>query len=260
MNYLLFRIIFLSLLGLVNLFFVLFILVKKKGHFDHVSFDIFLSALFSFLFVVTSALYNIYFSLGHETLALTFARLSWIGGFLSSSFLVLVMDLAWSQYGRLKKYIISYVPVFSVFILALATDKVFVRFIVIRGVPVVETTLLNDIGRIIIFLEIAVGIFILKKYFSTTYGYKRKQLSYFIYGTVIYGLGVIFFGTFIPMFIRDLLAKDLIYDSIMLFTAVWIGFLAYAIIKYKLLEIETIFHKTMMWFTMSISILLPLFI
>jgi len=258
MNYLLFRILFLSFISLVGLFIVVFIIFKKKWKFDNISFDILLIAIFSFLFVLFSLLYNLYFYLGKFQLSLFLARISWNGVFVISSGLMLALDLRFPRFKRIYKYLISFIPALIIFIPAILTDKGFKKFIIIKNIPVLIGGEYETIFRLIYMAPLFVTIVFLFDYYKKETGYKKKQISYFIYGTMLYAIGSVLSGTIVPFFTTSLLIKDLLYDSIMIFLMLWLVFLTYAIIKYRLMEIETIFHKTLIWIIVSFSILLPL--
>ncbi len=260
MDYLRFRIISFVILFFINLFITILIIIKRKKKFDNISFDILLLTIFSLLFIIFSALYNILFYYHKIKLSLFSARMTWIGIFIISSYLLLALDLKFPHLNRKLKVIISFLPVSIIFLISISTSIVFKDFIIIKNVPVIVTGELDSIFRLIYFaLLIPATIFFiteLKKF----YGYKKEQIKYFLYGSLIYVTGAIISAVILPLFINDLLIKDLLYDAIFIFELIWISFLAYAIVKYQLLDIETVFHQTLMWLLTSILILIPLII
>ncbi|MBU1076327.1 MAG: GGDEF domain-containing protein [Spirochaetes bacterium] len=260
MNYFIFRIAAISLIALINLGMGILIIIKRKSKLNILSIHILLMAFFSFLFASFSVLYNLAFHFNKIQTSILFARATWVGAFILSSAIVVALSLNRPPFKKKYLYTLFFIPSLIVFLTALLTDKAFKGYKVIQNLPVTIGGEWEMPLRAVLFIMMISTIIIASNFLRKATGYKKNQLSYFIYGSFIYAAGGIIFGTIIPMLTPDLLIRDFMYDSHFLFGAIWIGFLSYAIIKYKMMEIETVFHKTFMWIIMSLALLLPLYL
>lgn len=98
---------------------------------------------------------------------------------------------------------------------------------------------LDILGRLFIFAGVVIGLInLLKEYFKSS-GIKRLQIKYFVSGTIIYALAGTIFTAIIPLFVGE----SAYYDIVAYFSLIWMSLTAYAISRYRLMDIRFVLGR-----------------
>ncbi|MEK6744044.1 MAG: PAS domain S-box protein [Nitrospirota bacterium] len=190
------------------------------------------------LWSLSSAFMYIRVSLGMDFIF--FARASWIGWFTVPTALQTVLFLRdeQSRKARMTGYVL-YPFWFAVLFLCLFTN-----LIVTDGyVPIPYS---NSPGPLEMYFRTAGGLMVFWLIFEIfrlrrqVTGYRRSQLSYYLYGTIIFGTSGAVIGGFLQLFTGQGLEPSLsAYASFP-----WILMIFYAISRHRLFDIRLIFSRT----------------
>ena len=186
---------------------------------------------------LSAALMYIRVSLGLDFIF--FARASWIGWFTVPTALQTVLFLKdeKSRKARMTGYVL-YPFWFAALCLSLFTD-----LIVTDGyVPIPYR---NSPGPLEMYFRIAGGLMVLWLVYEIVQlrrqvtGYRRSQLNYYLYGTIIFGTGGAVVGGFLQVFTGHGLEPSLsAYTSFP-----WVLMIFYAITRHRLFDIRIIFSR-----------------
>ena len=151
-----------------------------------------------------------------------------------------------------RRFIITGYILFSA-----ALFSIFFTDIIIKGAHQTSWGYYGTAGRfayIFIIPFILYGLLTLKNFY---YGYKAAETStkrlQMLYILLSLGVGFISILGFLPWYEINIYTFEFL--PITIYTSV----LAYTIVRYKLMDIRTVFHKTAMWITVSAIILVPLY-
>ncbi|MEK7149617.1 MAG: ATP-binding protein [Patescibacteria group bacterium] len=163
-------------------------------------------------------------------------RTTWLGVFLLPSFIIFTYYFVQNlNYLKIKAFLL-YLGAVIISYFALTTDF-FVKFVYLKY-PNISTLVgkLDFLGRLYIFICVAlVLINLFKEYFKSS-GFKKLQLQYFILGVAIFFITGIITTAIVPLIIGE----SPYYDITAYASFVWIGLTATAILKYHFLNIKII--------------------
>ena len=175
--------------------------------------------------------------------------------FLALFYMHFILALIGKDEEKRKLIVISYVSNILLFLLVLINPRLFLggvskpKYI---DIPFYETDpgIYYYIFSLFFALEVFYAIYMMIRIYPKLTGITKNQIKYTILGSVI---GFISGGlSFLPSYgIPVPLYSNLF---------VWFGFaiLAYSIIRYRLMEIDTIIHRTILWVFTSIVIFIPI--
>ena len=109
-------------------------------------------------------------------------------------------------------------------------------------------------GRLYLLIGLCVAMFNILKGYRKATGFRKLQLRYFTFGLFIFGMSLIIFVGLIPVLFDTSQSTD--WPAIV--SVVWLGFTAYAIVRYRLLDIDTVIHRTILWMITSSVIFIPI--
>ena len=205
---------------------------------------VFAAALWS----LSAALMYIHISLGRDYLF--FARLSWVGWFTVPTAIQSVLFLTDEKSRRARIAGAVLYPFWTaVLALCLVTDLVVTdRFIPLpyRNSPGPLEMPLRLIGGLLV-LWLYVEIVRLRRQVT---GFRRSQLSYYLYGTLIFGTGGAIVGGFLQLFTGTGLEPSLgAY-----FGFPWMVMIFYAITRYRLFDIRIVLSRVLYILTLSLVV------
>ena len=229
------------LFGVAFLNFLLALLLWHKGK-SKATFHLGLASLFSSLYAL--ALGNAYFffqntSVGQNILILIL-RATWIGVLMLPSFITFFYYFI----GRTKilkiESLLAYMIGVAIVVLSLFTPFFIKGPGKLRGIFVeAKSGILEPIGRIYILFFSTLILYNLLVYYLRTTGFKRLQIRYFISGVIIYLVVGFITTAFIPLVFRN----PAYVDVTAYFSFFWILLTAYAILKYRLMNIRIVIGK-----------------
>ncbi|MBI5180009.1 MAG: hypothetical protein HZA05_01240 [Nitrospirae bacterium] len=235
--------------GIFVLFLGLLVLSKKPGSIVNRSY---------FIFNLSISIYQFgeglqFFANNEETANLSFRYLTMLG---ASYITVNGYFFSFAMLARIKgqrRFIITGYILFSATLL-----NIFFTDLIIKGVHQTTWGYYPTAGRfayIFIIPYILYGLLTLKNFY---YGYKAAETStrrlQMLYILLSLGVGFISILAFLSWY--EIHINTFEFLPITIYTSV----LAYTIIRYKLMDIRTVFHKTAMWLTVSAIIIAPLYI
>jgi serine phosphatase RsbU (regulator of sigma subunit) len=175
---------------------------------------------------------------------------------------VVFIDLGWYLYVinlcRIKEKL--YTKVVPVFLLL---KSLVFGYLVIASDLILTTLRRHAFGYYIVagrlhplFLVLFIGtigsglVFLIKTYFEIKGKVERLKLKYVAIGVAIYSLACV---DYIPMYTRVSL-----YPFGDIFIIVFISILFYGIVRYRAMEIDTVIHRTALWATSVLFLIVPL--
>lgn len=214
---------------------ILSLIVWQKTGKDKIKFwlglSAFFAALYSFFCGGTYFFWN-----SNSILSVYWYRTTWLGVFLLPPFIIFTYYFVQNlEYLKLKAFAL-YLGAVVISYLALTTNLI-VKSVYFKYPNISSLAGKFDfLGRLYIFLCVALFLSnILKEYFKSS-GFKRLQLQYFILGIVIFfGAGVIATAV-IPLIIGE----SPYYDIAAYASFVWVVLTAMAILRYRLFNIKVI--------------------
>ncbi len=237
-----------SFLNLI-LAFVLWYNSKKDKAKLWLGFAGFFSGLFSFFCGATYLFWG-----SDANISMFWYKTTWLGILMLPCFIVLgyyfIGNVKYLKIKALIMYIIAFIILYLVF-----TTDLFIKSLKLEGNNIASINGNFDIvGRIYIFFCLIWGLYnLLKNYFKTT-GHKKNQLKYFILGASIYFVGGVVSIAIIPFITKE----SSYYDIAAYFSFIWVALTAYAILKYKLMDIRVITTE-LFAFALWIILLIKLF-
>ncbi|MDD5066877.1 MAG: SpoIIE family protein phosphatase, partial [bacterium] len=114
---------------------------------------------------------------------------------------------------------------------------------------------LEPLVRLFILASLTVATYNLLKGFRKTTGFRRVQLKYFIWGIFVYIFFTIILSAIIPLVFQN----DQFAQLPPVISIIMTGTATFAIIRYRLMDIETVVHKTILWVLTSLLIILPVY-
>lgn len=181
------------------------------------------------------------------------ARSAWIGTFIIPSYLIAVMFYTNCPFKKIRWLgIISIIPGFLFFIIAISTDLLIKK--VISWYPEREWIYgpLNPITRVYFLICLFYACCLLIKNYKSASPFQKQKIKYFLFGMLIYSIGgIVFIG------IQPFYSIKRLDDMPCFFSIIWIICTAYAIFRYKLLDIEFVLSRTIT--SLFVVILLFLF-
>ena len=212
-----------------------------------------LTALFSGIYAVAYVMVylNVYPSI------LFWGRFAYIGSFIlpNTAMFILYFFQDNPVNIRLKKALF-YSPAFAIFTLTLTTP------FVLRNATIIDYKIIGTVGPLdyaarfyftIMFLIIV--LYLIKGYRKSE-GKKKLQIKYFLLGTLIYVVG----GS-VSVVILPLLERAAVYTEFAcFFSSIWVFLVVYAIIRHRLMEIDTVIHRTILWIATSLWLVIPAYV
>lgn len=216
--------------GFLNCIFALLIWLKVKSkEAYHLGWLAFFSSLNAFSW------WAVFF---FDTNKLFWVRTTWVAVFLVSANLIFTFCFTGKKSFFKLKLIFWYGLAAVIFVISIATP--FIIPVISSKYPFIISQSfgsLNQIARIFVIIVMLVGLYYLFNFYRQSQGYKKLQLKYFITGTLIYLIGSLIFGGFLPLFSKNLY---IFLDIPVYFSVIWLGLAAYAIIKKELFDIKII--------------------
>lgn len=213
-------------------------------------------AFFSGIYPLTLGM--IYFTFKTSPkIELFWSRATWIGILMLPAFVTfLYYFFEEKKYLKIKSFfvyviglIIALLALFTSFFIEKTDYKIHYYFF--TG----ETTgSLDILGRIYILICLIVILFNLLKYYFKTEGFKKLQLKYFLFGTVIYaGVGLVT-TSLLPIILKE--TADYV-EIAAYFSIFWVGLTTYTIFRKQLFEIKLILTELLVGVMVVISAILP---
>ena len=219
------------------------IFIWSKGFKKRINFFIGLTAMFSGLYSLANALF-----LWQKT-PLSLA-ICWIGLFILPSYggVSLCLRNRIPNFKNLYHLFLLGMILFILFLTPLFTTTVQYS----NQVLTLNRGMLEKIGRLFINYSLIYALYHMFAAYKESREVKRRQLKYFIVGSVLYTLGGIIYVGILP------LIQKVFYDDIPgILSFIWVGFSVYAIIRYRAMEIDTVIHKTLLWVGSIALLILP---
>jgi len=172
--------------------------------------------------------------------------------------LFLHFTVAFLEQDKIKKPIIISVYIFGtiIFIAAILFPQEFLNGVrrKIGHLPHLYYTdapgILYGIYTALFFICVFYPIYLMFKARRTLTGFKGKQIKFFL---ISFTTGFVAGGS------TFLLVYNIPFPPYTLpFTSLWTIFLAYTIIKYRALEIDTVIHQTILWVLLSMLVFIPI--
>jgi len=110
------------------------------------------------------------------------------------------------------------------------------------------------VGRIYMLVCLFIALYHLIREYIKSEGVRKNKLKYFVIGSSLYGVTGAIFTSILPY----LTGKSAYYDFAAYFSLVWVSLTIYSVVRYKLFEIDTVIHRTIMWLITSCSVLVPI--
>lgn len=228
--------IILFICAFLNFLLALFLLLRGKNQKDifWLSITIFCSGLYAFF---AGGVYFFWKEAAFSSIL--WYRLTWAGVLILPSFVIFTYyftrHLKWLKLKIAFFYLTAAIIAYLAFITDLFVDAVHLRYPNISGIP----GPLDSVGRFFIGFCIIVGLGnLLKEYFRSS-GYKKLQTRYFIIGIVIYAI----VGTIVTSIIPIFIGESPYYDIAAYFSLLWIGLTAYAMVRYRLMDVRVVLGK-----------------
>ncbi len=242
-----FRVSVFALIALANIGLGFFILFRGKNKKVRQSF--FWLAFFQFLFALSYALLFTF-----PSQALLFAKTTWTGLFAVAASIVF-LNVFLGKVVRWWKYLLLFAPLTITFILSITTDLVIIEQRAVGNLYYEYTTgPLEVVGRILSIFFLLWIVYILISSYRKQGPRMKIKLKYFFLGFFVYFLFAIVFAGILPLFFSEAGAMT---ELVPIASFIWLSFIAYVIIRYRLFEIRTIFHKTLAWLVLLIITTLP---
>lgn len=221
--------------------FLLALLVWYRGR-TKATLHLGIMALFSGLYPLTLGM--IYFTFkASSKIELFWSRTTWIGVLILPAFVTFLYYFCEEKkYLKIKSFLV-YITGLIIFLLALFTpffiekSNYRIHHYFFTG----ETTgSLDILGRIYILMCLVIILFNLLRYYFRTQGFKKLQLKYFLFGTIIYaGVGLITVSL-LPIILKE--TADYV-EIAAYFSLFWVILTVYAILKYRLMDIRIVLGK-----------------
>ncbi len=181
-----------------------------------------------------------YFFWSQSEASIYWYRATWLGILLLPSFLMFAYYFTQKTQNLARSSKIKSVVLFAaglvVIYFALTTD-LFVKSVYLNGINISSLAgPLDAVGRLYIVLCSSMAIIILVKDYFTTSGFRKTQLKYFILGSAIFTVAGIISTSIVPFYLNE----SPYYDIAAYASFIWICLTAYAILKYKLMDIRLI--------------------
>jgi len=242
------RILLLIISSLLNFIIGIFILKKtryqKAGIF--LAMLAFLSGIYSFSYA------GIYL---YPEIRFFWARFTWIAFFIPLTFIFFLNNYL---HFKLKKLYACLLIILSTiaFAISLFTDLVVQQLNYIQATNYVELIPgpLDFYCRLIIYFLLILDLFYIKKGFAIADNNIKLRLKYLLIGVSCFIVGGLLLGVFIPLISQYQNVSD---ELLPILSLIWLSFASYAIIRFRLLDIETFIHKTVGWLITLVVALLP---
>lgn len=223
----------LFIIAFLNLGLALILWYRSKD--DKAKFWLGVTALFSGLYAFFCGATYFFWNQGLDV-SVFWYKTTWLGVLILPCFVIFTYYFT----GRIKyinlKILLIYTPALLIALLANTTDY-FVKSLILRGYNISSLAgNLDPWGRAFIFFCLALSVINLLRDYAKTTGFRKLQIRYFILGTGIFSFAGIITTAIIPFFIHE----SPYYDIAAYLSFVWVGLTAYAILKYRLLDVRVI--------------------
>lgn len=224
------------------------LLLKQNPRNSHTNRSAAACAIAAALWSLSAALMYIRLSQGMDYLF--FARFSWIGWFTVPTAIqtVLFLEDEKSRMARIAGWVLY--PFWAIVLgLCLFTD-----LIVTDGyIPIPFTNRPGPIEMPLRLMGSAMAFWLIYEIFrlrSRVTGYRRAQLNYYLYGTILFGTGGAVIGGFLQLFTGHGLEPSLS----AYFSLPWVLLIFYAITRFRLFDIRFVVSRTVFVLLLSFSI------
>lgn len=238
------------LIALLNFGFCFLILRYSSRKLYH----LFLSGIAFF-----SGIYALLIFLAYVTGNSIWGRLTHIGYFTPFFFVLFILTFKNTKH-LIIKALFYFIPLPILLYLALFTNLVIYNLDVTVFPSTSSTGPLDFLGRIYLLILLSVGIINLIKTYKRSEGFQKIQLKYFLLGVIIYILiGTVTVGI-LPLIIPEKPIVSFITEFASFASIFWVGLSAYAVLRYRLMDIRIFIGRGAIYLFSLVTVLTPAFL